>query len=399
MNPKKRMALWAWVVLVCVACVVVLLIAIDQSGVSVRAAGIALGAWFPALITGLGVRIANRQPGNRIAWLLMGIGLAVLVEYFLQLSLVSEPVPPTTLDLVSVVLVHLALPTAVYLLFVIAFLFPTGRFLNRRHAWAAWPGAVMLIAAGLVALFTSEVGPPYPTEELAWTIINPLGFLPPEILDIVVNAALIVLILTAVGGVASLIVRYRRSTATTQAQIRWMVFSTSIFGAVLLLMPTTGVSRSAAGGLLLVIAFTTIPVCMTVAITRYRLFEIDRIISRTVSYAVIVVLLGALFAAGVVWLPTALGLEDSPLLVAATTLLVAASFNPLRKRIQEAVDRRFNRAHIEARHVEEQFAARVRRTDSAEQLANAWLETVDDAFSPQASSLWLRSDHLGETDS
>lgn len=358
-----------------------------------RATGIALGAWFPALITALGMRVSNHQPENRIAWLLIGIGFAVLVEYFLQLSLVAEPVVPTALDLITVVLVHIALPTAIYLLFLIAFLFPNGQFLTRRHVWAIWPGAIMLVTLLLVAIFTKEIGPPFPSEDLAWAIMNPIGFLPPAPLDIAIDATLAVVVLMGLSGFSSLILRYHRSSVTTKAQIRWMLFSTSIFSGVLFLIAGTNASRTAAGGLLLVIAFTSIPVSITVAVTRYRLFEIDRIISRTVSYTVIVVVLGALFATGVVWLPTALGLEGSPLLVASTTLVVTALFNPLRRRIHDSVDRRFNRARFEARMVEEQFAGRVRHTHSVDQLADVWLETVDKAFGPQVIGLWLKSRH------
>jgi len=158
------MVLWVWVGVVSVASLVVLFIAVQQPGSPIRATSIALGSWFPAAITLLGALIAVRQPKNRIAWLLIGIGFAVLVEYFLQLFLASEPVSPSSLDLAAIVLVHIALPFAIYLMFLIAFWFPSGRFFTRRQAWAAWPGAIMLSTQFLVTILTKEIGPPYPSE-------------------------------------------------------------------------------------------------------------------------------------------------------------------------------------------------------------------------------------------
>jgi hypothetical protein len=382
---------------VSVASLLVFVVAVQAYGSSVRAAGIAVGSWFPAVLTLLGTLIAVRQPKNRIAWLLMGTGFAVLVEYFLQLSLRTEPLSPSPLDLLAIVLVHIALPAALYMLFLIAFLFPSGHFFTQRQALAAWPGVIMLSIVFLVTILSKEVGPPFPSEELAWTVTNPVGFLSASALDVAVTSMMVMLVLMAVGGALSLILRYRGSSVVTKAQIRWMLFSTLVVVGVFLLLVTTNASQQVTGGLLLLVAFTSIPLSMTVAITRYRLFEIDRIISRTVSYSVIVVVLGALFATGVVWLPAALGLEDSPLVVAATTLIVAALFNPLRRRVRNAVDRRFNRSHFEAILVEEQFAARLQQTHNTAEIADVLLKTVGATLGPKMSGLWLNTDDIDAT--
>jgi uncharacterized membrane protein YhiD involved in acid resistance len=110
-----------------------------------------------------------------------------------------------------------------------------------------------------------------------------------------------------------------------------------------------------------------------------------------------VVVLGALFATGVVWLPAALGLEDSPLVVAATTLIVAALFNPLRRRVRNAVDRRFNTTHFEAILVEEQFAARLQQTHNTAEIADVLLKTVGATLGPKMSGLWLNTDDIDAT--
>jgi hypothetical protein len=283
------------------------------------------------------------------------------------------------------------------MLFLIAFLFPSGHFFTQRQALAAWPGVIMLSIVFLVTILSKEVGPPFPSEELAWTVTNPVGFLSASALDVAVTSMMVMLVLMAVGGALSLILRYRGSSVVTKAQIRWMLFSTLVVVGVFLLLVTTNASQQVTGGLLLLVAFTSIPLSMTVAITRYRLFEIDRIISRTVSYSVIVVVLGALFATGVVWLPAALGLEDSPLVVAATTLIVAALFNPLRRRVRNAVDRRFNRSHFEAILVEEQFAARLQQTHNTAEIADVLLKTVGATLGPKMSGLWLNTDDIDAT--
>ncbi|MGB7859904.1 MAG: hypothetical protein WBM90_05355, partial [Acidimicrobiia bacterium] len=170
-------------------------------------------------------------------------------------------------------------------------IFPSGRFPTPRQAWVVWPGAIMLSIQVLVAAFTAEIGPPYPPEELAWTVDNPIGFLPGSVLVATIALTVVVLLAMAIGGVASLTRRYRRSSVVAKAQTRWMLFSTMILGGAILLIAVTDASQTAAGALILQVAFVSIPISITVAITRYRLFEIDRIISRTVSYAVVVIVL------------------------------------------------------------------------------------------------------------
>lgn len=388
---------WFWTGAVAVASLIILTVAVQESGSSVRAAGIAVGSWFPALITLLGSLIAVRQPKNRIAWLLFGIGLAVLVEFSSQLFLIAEPASTSPPSLAALVGVHVALPSALYMFLLIAIIFPSGRFLSNRQALVALPGAILLPVLFLVAMFTKEIGPPYPTEELAWTVTNPIGFLPASLLTLVAAFVFLVLIIMALDGVFLLIFRYHRSSLVTRAQIRWMLLATLILGGGVVLVGVTSSSQTIAGALILQVAFAPIPLCITIAITRYRLFEIDRIISRTIAYALIVGILGLLFAAGVVWIPSALGLEDTPILVAASTLAVAALFNPLRKRVQRAVDKKFNRSSYQAESVIEDFAAQLQQSLSVQQLSDTWLKAVDSQFEPAIFGVWFKPQH-SETD-
>jgi hypothetical protein len=389
------MLLWGWVGAIFVACLVVLPIAVQQPESAVRATGIVIGFWFPAATTLLGALVAVRQPENRIAWLLLGMGFAVLVEFLVQLLLAVEPRSDSWLAVAAIVLAHVALPAAMYLAFLIPLMFPSGRFYSRWQALAAWPGAGLLIALPLVVILTEEIGPPFPSEGQVWTVDNPVGFLHGSALETTVVSMMVVLVFTAMVGVFSLARRYRRSSAVPRAQIRWIVFATSIVAAVLLVIPLTGASQSVVGALLLVTAFVILPASITVAITRYRLFDIDRIISRTLTYAVVVVALSLLFAVGAVWIPTALGLAETPLLVAASTLAIAAVFNPLRKRVQRAVDHRFNRAAYNAEVTTDELASRLSEHLTAEQIVEEWRRIVDEALEPSTNRVWINDRSLG----
>lgn len=138
------------------------------------------------------------------------------------------------------------------------------------------------------------------------------------------------------------------------------------------------------------------PLGLAAAVLRYRLFEVDRLISRTVTYTLVVVLLGLVFALGVVWIPTLLGLGDaSPLLVAASTLAVAALFNPLRRRVQDAVDRRFNRTSYRVEQVSNELTGHLQHTLNAKQIADTWAETVNRYFEPAAFGVWINENANG----
>lgn len=390
LTPRGRVLLWIWAAVIGAASAVIFVLAARDFETSVRIASIALATWFPLLVTLLGNRVLIRQPRNAIGWMLLGFGFASIVEFSFQLMIATEPVSPSFSDYLALMMVRTSgLMLAVYLLVLVPYIFPTGHFLTRRQARVPWAGGVMLVVTTLLAIFTEEIGPYFPAPGQDWTINNPIGFLPPLVLEVTSGLSLFVIFATAVGGAVSLTARYRRSSEVTRAQIRWVLLSTVVVVAVLVIIALTDSSRTFVGGLLVQAALTSVPLAITIAITRYRLFEIDRIISRTVAYAAIVAVLGVVFAAGVVWLPTALDLGDSPLLVAGTTLLVAALFNPLRNRVQRVVDERFNRSHIEAQRVAEQFAARLRQTHTVDELIRIWMRTVDEALSPETSGVWI----------
>jgi hypothetical protein len=198
----------------------------------------------------------------------------------------------------------------------------------------------------------------------------------------------------------SLVVRYRRASGVERAQLRWLAAVAGLLGFSFAVAIMTS---SAASGPLLVISngawelmfigLVLMPVAIGIAVTRYRLFEIDRLISRGISYGLLTAVLAGVFA-GAVLLSQALLAPvtgSNELAVAASTLLVFALFQPLRGRVQRLVDRRFNRARIDAERTVGAFAARLRDEVDLEQLGAEISATVGAAVEPSSVSLWLRA--------
>jgi hypothetical protein len=131
------------------------------------------------------------------------------------------------------------------------------------------------------------------------------------------------------------------------------------------------------------------PIAIGFAVAKYRLYEVDRLISQTVSYTIIVLALGLVLAAGSVWIPQTLGIEE-PLAVAASTLAVAAGFNPLRRRVQGVVDRRFNRSRYDHERVAQEFSVTLRDNVDLQELLDGWTRVVAQTMRPRTISVWTR---------
>jgi hypothetical protein len=200
-----------------------------------------------------------------------------------------------------------------------------------------------------------------------------------------------------VGATVSLFVKRRRARGVERAQLSWVVYGLVVFALVLIL--TTGYvfgsialgrgdpGDSAWTGLFLVMIL--FPLSFGVAVMRYRLFDIDRIVSRTVSYALVGAVLVLLFAAAVTTLAIVLPGKGS-LSVAGSTLAVAAMFNPVRRRIQSWVDRRFNRRHYDADQVAAAFAARCMNETDSDRLVAGWVDVVSGTMQPSGVGVWIR---------
>ncbi|HME66568.1 MAG TPA: hypothetical protein VKG61_16890, partial [Streptosporangiaceae bacterium] len=262
------------------------------------------------------------------------------------------------------------------LFFLVPLLFPDGRPPSRR--W--WPVVWVAIIDGLVQMVTVAVSDAnftnnFPKLRDPVTVVAPLGW--------AYNQALAVGLLVLLAGGASMIVRFRRSGQEERLQLKWFMYASAI--AVVVIFVASELSNNPL--LEWEIVFPLIPAAVGVAILKYRLYDIDRLISRTLSYAIVTGLLVGLYA-GLVLLATQVLSITSPVAVAASTLAAAALFAPLRRRVQHVVDRRFNRVRYDADQTVAAFAARLQEGAALDAVRSDLLAVVNTAVEPAHLSVW-----------
>ncbi len=353
---------------------------------------------------GAGSLIARRVPGNAIGWLLglagLSLTVAMLTEQYALYGLATAPgaVPAAK---VAGVLSAATVALTVILLFVLVLLFPDGRLPSPRWRPVLW--ALAVVAAGLVAQqfqagtmisggITNALNGPgvsYP---------NPLGVLPQNGWFSGLLAGIFILALVAgLLVVASVFVRRRGASPERRQQLAWLgyVGALTVVWAVFLVLANLLVRGQANGlvtGVFWSLMFLTpvagIPVACVVAVLKYRLYDLGRIVSRTVSYAIVTGLLVGVYA-GLVLLATGLTGRTSPVAVAGATLAAAALFGPLRSRVQRRVDHRFNRARYDAERMLAAFAARLTEELDADAVTEDLARSVHTALGPAHISIWL----------
>jgi hypothetical protein len=332
----------------------------------------------------VGALLGWKRPANPIGWLLASTGLAYATGAFCLLLLYF----PRTRALASwlgwIWLFGLGLCVFVLLLF------PTGRLPSRRWRPAAWAAGIGL--AGWVlgnafapSIFTANQPTP-----------NPVGLTGPagQVCKVIAVGGVGLIFATGLAAVISLAFRYRRARAAERAQLKWLVYAGGLILATLLAEIPAG--RAVGGGdaasnlanAMGSAAFALIPMAIGIAVLRYRLYDIDRVISRTVSYAIITGLLAGVYA-GLVLLATEVLRLSSPVAVAAATLAAAALFAPVRRRVQRLVDRRFNRARYDADTTTAAFAARLKDAVDLDAIRDDLASVVQAALEPAHVSVWL----------
>jgi hypothetical protein len=200
------------------------------------------------------------------------------------------------------------------------------------------------------------------------------------------------IVASVLGWLIAQVPLYRRSAGERRQQLKWLYSGAVVLMACVILAVatpdnSTGFSQ-ASNNVITPLGFAVLPVCVGVAVMKYRLYAIDRIISRVVAYAIVTAVLGGVFA-GLVLLATEVLPFKTPVAVAGATLAAAALFNPLRRRVQHAVDRRFNRARYDAEMVVAAFTARLRHTVDLESAQHDLVDAVHQAFEPAHVSVWL----------
>jgi len=351
-------------------------------------AGVALTACFG----GVGFLVARRQPRNPVGWLLMAFvllaGLSVDAGFYTvlryRLGYSGLPLAPVAVLLTPLWAAEFALLPPVILLF------PDGRLASRRWRWA------LGIYAGLVACVLVVVCAPTVAAVAGHDIRvdssgdvtsarNLPGWLahPPRWPAAVV---LVLIAAIALSFVARQAFSWRRATGERRQQLKWLAFGAAItigLGLVTAFFNISGVVSYILSGSIL-----ALPVSLGIGILKYRLYDIDRIISRTLAYAIITGLLVGVYA-GLVLLTTQVFRIHTPVAVAASTLAAAALFNPLRRRVQGVVDRRFNRARYDADQTVAAFAARLKDAVDLDAVRADLAGVVHQALEPAHVSVWI----------
>ena len=328
----------------------------------------------------LGVLLAAHRPRHPIGWLLALLSIGFL-SFDVVVAVVAAAAPSAGLGVRLVawsgnwvwVFGHLA---AMLLLF----LLPDGRALSRRWAVLARVGvALFLVTGALGALFPGPL-------EATPGLVNPLGWAPVRHLEplfrLTMGGAMVIELLSVVG----LVVRFGRARGVERQQLKWIAY-----GAVVLVVTQIGEAMGVVPRLLAPIGGVALTAALLIAVTHHRLYDIDRLISRTLTYAVVTGVLVVVYAGSVLALhPVAEPLTGgSDLAVAGSTLVVAALFRPVGRRVQTVVDHRFNRRQYDASRAVETFGQRLRDEVHLDALIDELRDTVGVTIQPASVSLWL----------
>jgi len=350
-----------------------------------------------ALVTAatVGAVLASRRPAHPVGWLLLAqvasnLATGAAAQYLAWGLLPGGPLPATRA-------VALSYPASagggLLLLGFVLLLTPTGKLPSPGWRW--WASAMIAVpllllvavalAPGSVDTSVQVVGGPFEFDGLGGVLL------------VVNQLALAFTTLAVVVCAGSLVVRFRRAHGVERQQLRWVAVAAALLvvaaGAALVGL-AVGATEVVTWALSVWVA--GLPVAIGAAVLRYRLYDLDRIVSRTLAYGLLTVLLGLGYAGIVLGLGRLLP-QGSSLAVAAATLAVAAVFQPARRRIQQTVDRRFNRRRHDAGQTIAAFSARLRDQVDLDTLSAELLTVVDHTMQPTQASLWLRPQALSTT--
>jgi hypothetical protein len=369
-----------------------------------RAAGAAWGLLLLVIFATMGALIIARQPANLIGWSFVAAGLGLALQAFggqyAIYALLTDPGSLPGGAWLAWVPSWLTTPASYSALAALLLLFPNGRLLSPRWRPVAWmvAGWIVGVAVGNFA-FPPEsylrVEAPVSLNQAADRILKSIGDLGWVLGTLAVPAA-----------AASLVVRFRRSHGQERQQLKWLAYAAAMLALGVLglglvgsltqlgwVRPSSAQPMATVTGAVAILGLTGLPVTAGMAILRYRLYEIDRLVNRTLVYGLLSVLLAAIYAGLVLGLGQlfgGIGAEPPSWAVASATLAVAAVFQPARRRIQQVVDRRFNRRRYDAARTIEAFSARLREQIDLDTLTGELLEVVNQTVEPTTASLWLR---------
>jgi len=328
-----------------------------------------------------GFVLASRRPQNRMGWLFLvaglGLGLSGFSNAYALHALIAHP-GSLPAGRAFAWLSNWGWIIAVAMLGFLFLLFPTGQLRSRRWRPAGWFAglAFALATVSILIAASSEWAHPFALSGPA----SPGGLtaLFFTVGTLLISAALLV-------SVAALVVRFVKSSGEERLQLKWCAAAALVLAVVFVASIWV---NSAVVNVLQSLAFVCLWTAIATAVLKYRLYEIDRIISRTVAYAIVTGLLVGVYA-GLVLLATRILSVHTPAVVAAATLAAAALFNPLRRRVQQVVDRRFNRARYDADQMLAAFAARLKDAVDLDSVRDDLAGVVNRALEPAHMSVWI----------
>jgi hypothetical protein len=377
------------------------------------ALGISWGTWTTSEILALipflaafaafptvGAIVASRRPRNPIGWVFLGIGLLAALgsmgEHYSDQAFRKPGAPPALAVWAAWTQEWFWYPlVAMSTLFTIL-LFPSG-LPSPRWRPVLWLNVVAVALISLMSALSPTI------QAGGGTVPNPIGI---EALPVNEEATILFQVITAVLGLGivaatvSVFVRFRRSRGVERQQLKWFVYAAAlVMLAVAASVVFAAFEQSAAGDTIFGLALLGIPISCGIAITRYRLYEIDRVINRTLVYAILTALLVGIYIGAAVGLGALVrsvtGQENNALAIAASTLAVAALFGPARRRIQGFIDRRFYRRKYDAARTLEAFSSRLREEVDLDTLTGDLVSVVRTTMDPAHVSVWLRPASAG----
>jgi hypothetical protein len=344
----------------------------------------------------VGALVVIRVPANVVGWLLLGAGLLASIQAactpYAVLGILAAPGSVPGPAVAAWIAGWIWIPAIALVAVFAPLIFPSGRLRSPRWRCVAWLDIGLVVFLVLACAFLP--GPLDNSRYVADPFALPIGILTAQTRSMALSPLVVAVALSAF----SLALTVRESRGESRQQLKWLALSAALLGAALLavmisvLLPAAGPASEVAE-VLVVAGVIGIPVSAGLAVARYRLWDIDRLISRTVSYGVLTGLLAAVFAGLVVGLQALLAplTGANTLAVAASTLAVAALFSPLRRRTQRVVDRRFDRSRYDAELTIAALTVRLRDETDLDQVGGEIRTTVRRALAPSSTRIWLRS--------
>jgi hypothetical protein len=357
---------------------------------------------FPAI----GALIISRKPGNTIGWIFCAIGLGTAFTSF-SAAFVQQALATHTDDSAIVGLVDMLgntiWPLNLGMGTLLLFLFPTGRLLSPRWRFVFWADVALIAVASLTSLVMpgylettrGHSGPP----DRVW---NPLGIVSAKpLIEMINQVGGSLFVLCALASFICIIIRYVTSRDIQRQQIKWFALGAAAMVAIIVPSFFFIPGQDTLSNILFALGIVMLPIGAGIGILRYRLFDIDVIINRTLVYGSLTAVLAAIYFAGVIGVQALVNLlsgralsgqqeQQSPVLIVVTTLLVAALFQPLRRRFQQFIDHRFYRSRYDAKKTLDRFGASLRSQIELDHLTDHLLDTVNQTMHPAHVTLWLR---------